>query len=272
MEHTARETAGAGRSASALRPFLALLALGLLGIAGLALTTALQLQALPLGPGRPDLPVPALVALSVLTPTVLLVAAVAVGVVLAPKLGFRSLVYDRATGGPPVLERLRPQLSGALFVGAGFAVAVFALDAVFAPFVPGFAARPTTIGPLFASLPVRLLYGGITEELLLRWGFMTLVAWTGWRLTGRGDPSPALVWVAIVVSAAAFGLAHLPALAASATLTPALVVRTLLLNGIGGVAFGWLYWQRSLESAMVAHATFHVVVVGVTAITVVALA
>lgn len=27
---------------------------------------------------------------------------------------------------------------------------------------------------------------------------------------------------------------------------------------LGGVVFGWLYWRRSLETAMVAHATVHV--------------
>jgi membrane protease YdiL (CAAX protease family) len=26
-----------------------------------------------------------------------------------------------------------------------------------------------------------------------------------------------------------------------------------LLNGIGGVVFGWLYWKKGLESAMIAH-------------------
>jgi len=25
------------------------------------------------------------------------------------------------------------------------------------------------------------------------------------------------------------------------------------LNGLGGLAFGWLYWKQGLESAMIAH-------------------
>jgi membrane protease YdiL (CAAX protease family) len=36
-------------------------------------------------------------------------------------------------------------------------------------------------------------------------------------------------------------------------LTPALIARALILNGIPGIAFGWLYWRRGLEAAMVAH-------------------
>jgi membrane protease YdiL (CAAX protease family) len=33
------------------------------------------------------------------------------------------------------------------------------------------------------------------------------------------------------------------------------VTRALLLNGIAGLAFGWLYWKRGLEMAMIAHFT-----------------
>ena len=32
-----------------------------------------------------------------------------------------------------------------------------------------------------------------------------------------------------------------------------MVLRTLLLNGIAGIAFGWLYWKRGIEMAMLAH-------------------
>ena len=35
-------------------------------------------------------------------------------------------------------------------------------------------------------------------------------------------------------------------------LTPLYVVRSLVLNGVG-ILHGWLYWQRGLESAMLAH-------------------
>jgi hypothetical protein len=41
-------------------------------------------------------------------------------------------------------------------------------------------------------------------------------------------------------------------------LTPLIIIRTILLNALGGVLFGWLFWRRSLEVAMVAHATTHV--------------
>jgi hypothetical protein len=59
-------------------------------------------------------------------------------------------------------------------------------------------------------------------------------------------------------AAVLFGLGHLPAVAAIAPLTSMLVVRTVLLNALAGVVFGWFFWRRSLESAMLAHASAHV--------------
>ena len=95
---------------------------------------------------------------------------------------------------------------------------------------------------------------------MLRFGLMSVLAFVGWRLTGRRSdgPRPAIVWVAIVIAAVLFGFGHLPALAQLVSLTPALIARTVLLNAVAGVLFGWLYWRRSLEAAMVAHASFHV--------------
>ncbi len=42
-------------------------------------------------------------------------------------------------------------------------------------------------------------------------------------------------------------------------LSPAVVARALVLNGVGGVVFGWLYWRRGLLAAMVAHFSADVV-------------
>jgi formate/nitrite transporter FocA (FNT family) len=42
-----------------------------------------------------------------------------------------------------------------------------------------------------------------------------------------------------------------------------LLTYILLGNSIGGVIFGWLYWKKGLESAMVAHVFAHVVMVAV---------
>lgn len=42
-------------------------------------------------------------------------------------------------------------------------------------------------------------------------------------------------------------------------LDAAVVVRALVLNGIAGVAFEYLYWKHGLEAAMVGHMSAHLV-------------
>ena len=218
-------------------------------------------EAVPAGLSRPVLAV-----LSGLNPLLLLAVACLIGAYAAPRAGLRSYLLDRVEGGEGVGERLRSEVGLAVAVGVAGSLLVIALDAALAPFVafdlPQSAigtARPTVVDVL-AYAPVRFLYGGITEELLLRFGLMSALALGGWVVTGRSGeaPGPGVMWVAIAVSAVLFGVGHLPALAQAVELTPALVARTVLLNAVAGVAFGWLYWRRSLEAAMIAHAAFHV--------------
>jgi membrane protease YdiL (CAAX protease family) len=59
-------------------------------------------------------------------------------------------------------------------------------------------------------LVTRLLYGGITEELLTRWGLMAFFAWLLWRIVGKGQVQPVMLWTAIVIAAALFAVGHLP--------------------------------------------------------------
>jgi hypothetical protein len=48
-----------------------------------------------------------------------------------------------------------------------------------------------------------------------------------------------------------------------APLTPVVVARALVLNGVAGATFGVLYWRAGLEAAMVAHVAADVVLHGV---------
>ncbi|TKX75163.1 CPBP family intramembrane metalloprotease [Halorubrum sp. GN11_10-6_MGM] len=245
----------------------------LVGLPGIVALVAYVYRSTPSGAVPAGLSRPSLALLSGLNPLLLLVVACLVGAYAAPRAGLRSHLLDRA-GGAGVRERLRPEVGFAVGVGVGGSLLVLALDVALAPFVARDlpqsaigAARPTVVDVL-AHAPVRFLYGGVTEELLLRFGLMSALTLAGWVLVGRrGDaPGPRVIWAAIAISAVLFGVGHLPALAGAVGLTPALVARTVLLNAVAGVAFGWLYWRRSLEAAMVAHAAFHVPLVALSLI------
>jgi len=199
-----------------------------------------------------------------------LAVACLLGAYAAPRVGLQSHVIDRVRTDDGIRQRLQDEVGLAVGIGILGGVLIIVLDAILMPFVDQdlpqsvIGATQPTVLDVLAYAPVRFLYGGITEELMLRFGLVSVLVFIGWRLTGRRSerPRPAVVWAAIVIAAVLFGLGHLPALAQSVSLTPALIARTVVLNAVAGVLFGWLYWQRSLETAMVAHASFHVPLVG----------
>lgn len=220
---------------------------GILILTGLLSTLAI----LPVQLYGQDLGIPLwLIVVSVLLNTgILLVVAVGIGILLHNRVDLHVYRWTADAMQRYGLAAVLGLLSAALIVG---------LDAVvFVPLVQdaiiGGAVAETPQAPLWIGF-LAGFYGGITEELLLRFGLMTLLVWVGWKLTGSdGVPSVGSVWTAIVLAAVLFGLGHLPATAAVYELTPAVIVRAIVLNGMGGIVFGWLYWRYDLTKAMVAH-------------------
>lgn len=213
----------------------------------------------------PGLSLPLLAVLSGVNSLLPLVVACLLGAYAAPRVGLRSHVLDRGEADDGAWRAVRSEVRLAAVLGVLSGVAILLLDAALAPFVAtdlsqsAVGAGGATAFDVLAYAPVRFLYGGVTEELLVRFGLMSVVALVGWAVSGRraGGPGAGVMWVAIGVSAVLFGVGHLPALAQSVSLTPALVARTILLNAVAGGVFGWLYWRRSLEAAMIAHVAFH---------------
>lgn len=95
-------------------------------------------------------------------------------------------------------------------------------------------------------------YGAIAEEIELRVFAMGLLAWLLSRFAGK-QARPWLMIVAIVLAALVFGIGHLPMAAKLVPLTLGVVARVVAYNALAGLVFGWLYWKRGLEHAMLAH-------------------
>lgn len=238
------------------RPFTVLMVLGSLGVVSLIPQAIAQRDALP--ETLTEMPLWAHVLITVADPILLLLVAVPVGLQLAHGVGLTSLIADRVRDGALVWPCLRPQIPLAVVLGLLVSVTIVGLDIATAPLLGLDVARQPVAD--LGGLLLGMMYGGITEELLLRWGLMTLLVWVGANLTGsRGSlPGAPVFWTAIAVTAIAFGAAHLPAMTLLADGSFAVVVRTITLNAIGGIVFGWLFWRRSLEAAMFAHASAHV--------------
>lgn len=247
------------------RLFLVLWVAGVVGVLSFLLvdlSALLSALRLPAGTEIPQI-TPALKLLSLIQPIVLMSVAVLVGVVLAPKVGLSSPAAEAVAGnGHPVGRALRPQIIPALIGGLAGGGAIILIWFLLKPLLPPqFVAQNAELNKLL-PLPTRLLYGGITEELLLRWGLMTLLVWAAWRLFQRGQGKPRAVYVvvAIVVSAIIFGVGHLPlAFLLVPDANVALILYVISANFIFGAIAGYLFWKRGLESAMIAHMMAHVV-------------
>lgn len=101
-----------------------------------------------------------------------------------------------------------------------------------------------------------MFYGGIVEEILLRLFLLSFIVWICsffYRKRSKSIPS-SVYWIAIIASSLLFGLGHLPATATFfGEITVLLFIRAIVLNGIMGIFFGYLYWKKGLEYAMIAH-------------------
>ena len=184
-------------------------------------------------------------------------AATALGLWLGGKVGLGAPMLRAWLAGDPEAPRaFRASLPLAVVLGLVSGLLVVVLDvAVFQRFMPApLQALPnaTLMPPAWAGL-LASFYGGINEELLLRLFFMSLLVWIGCKVTRTATPGPAVAWTANILAAVLFGAGHLPATAALFPITAVVVIRALVLNGLVGVAAGWLYWRRGILLAIAAH-------------------
>lgn len=199
--------------------------------------------------------------LSLIQPTLLTLVAVLVGHYLSPRVGLGAPLVDAALTGGSVKAVLLRSLPLAAVAGFVIAAVLIAHAAYVVPEIGRASALGARLSAFEMPLLTKLLYGGITEELLTRWGLMSLFAWIGWRLSGRPEgPRSNTFWLAIVGAALAFALGHLPLLIMIVpNPQPWLIAAVVLGNTIPGVIFGWLFWRRGIEAAMFAHMTAHLI-------------
>jgi membrane protease YdiL (CAAX protease family) len=213
----------------------------------------------PLPPGsEAQLPLVFLSSLSsIIQDAVIFGAAIALGLWIGGKVGLGApMLRDWLSGNPEAPRDFRAGLPLAVALGVVSCILIVVLDlAVFLPLMPAplVASTGGTLMPPAWMGFLASFYGGIDEELLLRLFFMSLLVWIGCKLTRTATPGSVVAWTANILAALLFGAGHLPATAAVLPLTTVVVVRALVLNGLVGVAAGWLYWRRGILLAIVAH-------------------
>lgn len=194
--------------------------------------------------------------ISLVASALLLALAVTAGCLVGRQADLRSLISQ------PGALRLGfgHWAARAVMIGITFGFAIYVLDWTLFRIVPGLSelmeSQLSLVREPWLTLGARMFYGGVTEEILLRWGSMSLLAWVLIKIIGDRDIA---MWIAIVLVALVFGVGQLPALFGLIPDPPAvLVARTIGLNFIAGVVFGYLFWRHSLEIAMITHAATHI--------------
>jgi hypothetical protein len=186
---------------------------------------------------------------------VLIGVATGLGLLIAQHIGLGAPLLEGLLAGRSVTTQAQTVIAPALIFGTASAAFLLLLEVtVFWPRLPQ-AMRTTVPIPALWKRFLACFYGGIDEELLCRLFLLSLLAWLigfAWHVPD-GKPTLGALWLANILAAVIFGLSHLPTTATLAKLTPLLIARAILLNGIVGVVFGYLFWQYGLEAAMLAH-------------------
>lgn len=190
--------------------------------------------------------------------TALIILSAVQGILLVAVCCFFGYILADKTGLwiPLYIERDKLFKTIVLATSAGL---VFSLDYwTFGACEPLIQSSITGAGLSAAGFGAAVLYGGIAEEILMRLFLMTLISFILWKLFFRNTSKnklPDKIFIsANIISALLFAAGHLPATAAAfGALTPMLLSRCFLLNGIFGLLFGRLYRRYGIWYAMAAH-------------------
>lgn len=208
------------------------------------------------------IPLPLLITIQIVQNSVLFGVVIALGLFFANRIGLGLPILEARLRGETVADKVRAILPVSIIVGVVASLLILGLELAF--FQPALvrelgdsadALNLQTGQPAAWKGFLASFYGGIVEEVLLRLFIMSLFAWIGSFInkSSDGKPTSAVIWIANILAAVLFGLGHLPATATLLPLTPLVITRAIVLNGLAGIGFGWLYWKRGLESAMIAH-------------------
>jgi membrane protease YdiL (CAAX protease family) len=196
---------------------------------------------------------PVLLIAQMIQSIVLYSLAIFLGLFLYKRVSFTMPILEGSLKGKEAKNYLKSILGISIGLGVLAGILIIILSLPFGQMSSSFLQAEVSVSTwksLLASF-----YGGISEEILLRLCLMTLLVWVTFKIKRGKDDKPTAIgiWIAIIISSILFGLGHLPVTSAITAITPLVVIRAIVLNGVGGIIFGWLYWKKGLESAMIAH-------------------
>ena len=244
---------------NSIKPSVLMFIFGLPGVISLILLVP---EMLALQPEPLSFSISIIQLISTVQSSVLLLVMVWLGAVFSKKVGLSAPVIFALAHSENAFKELRPQIIPALAGGIIGGIFVVIFITVLSGYLPSeFLSSAEKFTPPWYT---KILYGGITEEILIRWGLMSFFTWGIYRLSQKGDSEIRNhnYVIAIIVSSLIFGVGHLPAVfALSSEITATVVAYIILGNSAFGFIAGYLYWKRGLECAIGAHMIAHVTMI-----------
>jgi hypothetical protein len=196
--------------------------------------------------------------LVLINPAILLLIAIIVGTLLYDKVGLSVPTISSILKIEQPKIKFIDQVKIGILLGLFTGILTTIVGLIFKSSIPqefidlGNKIKVTTIA--------RFAYGGLTEELLMRFGFMTLVVWVIFKITKKLNNLT--YWTGIILASILFAVGHFPVVFNTVqNPTIALLTYVLIGNSIAGLFFGWLYWKKGLEAAFIAHIFAHVAMI-----------
>jgi hypothetical protein len=204
---------------------------------------------------------PVILIMSIAQSLVMFAVAIFLGLLLSKQIGMGLPCLQSALDGNAHTKEFKSILMPTIGLGAFTGLLIIWISFPFDKFIPELqnleVATPAAWKGFLASFS-----GGIGEEVLLRLFLVSLFVWLSFKIkkTTDGLPTSFGIWLSIILAAIVFGIGHLPVASQIMPLTGLVIIRVIVLNAIGGIIFGWLYWKKGLECAMIAHFSADIVI------------
>lgn len=114
--------------------------------------------------------------------------------------------------------------------------------------------------PSFNFIMSGITYGGVVEEILMRLFLMSLVSLIIYKIFYKNKKINHKVYIiSNIVISIIFALGHLPNTAMMMDLSFVVILRCMLLNGVFGLIFGYVYRRYGIIYSIITHSLTHIV-------------
>lgn len=196
---------------------------------------------------------------SLIQPLLLGIIAIYFGHRYASKVKLRSILTEKIENRLPV-NNYTLKDSVPFIVSSAVIVALFELsfDFIFQNWLPEIF-QPQFSVPTIAQTMSSLFYSGVAQEMLLRWGVMTAIIYV---LSTKGKRITEMhYYIGIVFTAVLYAFSQYNNIFGYVDLSFVLILRILLLSGLAGILYGWIYKTFHFEAAVLSHVLANTIII-----------